>query len=445
MSKSLLLKLSLIAALMLLLLVPLGMIEGLVQERQGQRQGVIAEIAQSSSGPQELTGPLLVLPYREKTVVQEEVTIHTNGQANTVLRNREVWTDKALTIVPQTLQIDAKVATQVLYRGLHQALTYRVEGQVRGNFELDAVALAGDPSVTLGEAYLAVGISDVRGIRNTPKIDWQGKILTFEPGARLPALGGGMHVPLPGLDLKLKSRQPFAMPLQLLGTTALSFVPVGKETRVALSADWPHPSFFGQALPTSRSVEPSGFRAEWQSTWFNSGGAKIGDGATGQSLSALAMGVRLIQPVDEYQQAERAMKYAILFVLLTFSGFFLFEMLKKLPIHPMQYALVGAALATFYLLLIALSEHLAFVYAYLAASAACVALMGFYLSAVLQRWQRGAAFAALLSLLYATLYALLQSEDNALMLGSLLVFAGLAAVMVLTRRLDWAKVGAAAA
>ena len=155
------------------------------------------------------------------------------------------------------------------------------------------------------------------------------------------------------------------------------------------------------------------------------------------------MGVRFIQPVDEYQQAERAMKYAILFVLLTFTGFFLFEMLKKLPIHPMQYALVGAALAMFYLLLIALSEHTEFALAYVVASSACVVLIGFYLSFVLQHWRRGAAFGAMLSVLYATLYVLLQSEDNALLLGAVLLFWALAAVMVLTRRLDWYRVAAA--
>lgn len=446
MSKSLLIKIVLISVLMLLLLVPLGMIEGLVRERQGQRQSVVDEIAQSSSGPQQVVGPVLVLPYRQKTVVQEEVTIHTNGQANTVTRNRDVFTQKILTIVPQSLQIDGQVRTQTLYRGLHQALTYTAETQMRGSFDIDAVALASDPSVTLGEPYLAMGISDVRGIRNTPKLEWQGKTLTFQPDARLAALGDGMHLVLPGLDLRQPSRQAFAMPLQLLGTTSLAFVPVAKETRVALSADWPHPSFFGQSLPTSREVRSDGFSAVWQSTWFNTGGgAKTKDPSDGPVLTNHALGVRFIQPVDEYQQAERAMKYAILFVLLTFAGFFLFEMLKKLPIHAMQYALVGAALAMFYLLLIALSEHVAFASAYLAASGACVALIGFYLSYVLQHWQRGAGFAAMLGLLYATLFALLQSEDNALMLGALLLFGVLAAVMVLTRKLDWAKVGLAAA
>lgn len=445
MSKELFFKIAVIAVLMLGLLVPLQMIAGLVEERQGQRQSVLEEIAQSSSGPQHIVGPVLVVPYRVKTVVQEEVLIHQNGQANTVVRSKNVFTDKLLTAMPQALHIDGQVKTATLYRGLHQALTFTAETKFQGAFELDMVALASDPSVTIGEAYLAMGIRDVRGIRNIPRVDWQGKPLLFQPEARLDTLGTGIHVPLPGLDYSKVGQFPFTLPLELMGTTSLSFTPVGKDTRVQLAANWPHPSFFGQSLPTKREVRADGFTANWQTTWLNTelARAKDPDSKSDAGLTNHQMGVRFIQPVDEYQQAERAMKYAVLFVLLTFTGFFLFEMLKKLPIHPMQYALVGAALAMFYLLLIALSEHAEFAVAYAAASTACVALIGFYLSFVLQHWQRGMAFAGMLCVLYATLYVLLQSEDNALLLGALLMFGVLAAVMVLTRRLDWYRVAAA--
>lgn len=444
MSKELIAKITVIAALMLLLLVPLKMISGLVEERQAKRHAVMEEIAQSSSGPQHIVGPVLVVPYRVKTVVQEEVLIHQNGQANTVVRTKDVFSDKVLTAMPQTLHIGGQVKTATLYRGLHQALTFTADTKIKGSFELDMVALASDPSVTIGEAYLAIGIRDVRGIRNIPSIDWQGKSLLFQPEARLDALGSGIHVRLPRPDFSKVGQFPFTLPLELMGTTALSFTPVGKDTRVQLAANWPHPSFFGQSLPTHRDVRSDGFTANWQTTWLNTERArtKDPDSKSDGVLTNHQMGVRFIQPVDEYQQAERALKYAILFVLLTFTGFFLFEMLKKLPIHPMQYALVGAALAMFYLLLIAISEHVEFAVAYAAASTACVVLIGFYLSFVLQHWQRGTGFAALLGVLYVTLYALLQSEDNALLLGALLMFGVLAGVMVLTRRLDWSRVAA---
>ncbi len=445
MSKELLRKVLVIAALMLALLVPLQMISGLVEERQGQRHSVLEEIAQSSSGPQHIVGPVLVVPYRVKTVVQEEVLIHQNGQANTVVRSKDVFTDKLLTAMPKTLTLTGQVKTATLYRGLHQALTFTAATTLKGNFELDMVALASDPSVTIGEAYLAMGIRDVRGIRNIPRMDWQGKTLLFQPESRLDELGSGIHARLPRLDYSQVGQFGFSLPLELMGTSALSFTPVGKDTRVTLAADWPHPSFFGQSLPTARQVRADGFTADWQTSWLNTESTRPKDPDTKSngSLTQHHMGVRFIQPVDEYQQAERAMKYAILFVLLTFTGFFLFEMLKKLPIHPMQYALVGAALAMFYLLLIALSEHTEFALAYVVASSACVVLIGFYLSFVLQHWRRGAAFGAMLSVLYATLYVLLQSEDNALLLGAVLLFWALAAVMVLTRRLDWYRVAAA--
>lgn len=440
MSKLLFAKIAIIFALMLALLVPIGMISGLVSERQAQREGVLQEIAQSASGTQQVMGPVLVLPYRVTSVVQEEVLIHQNGQANTVTRNKTVYADKVLTVLPEALKLDGKVATKTLYRGLYQALTYSSDMALSGHFVVDAVSLARDPSVTLGQAYLAVGISDVRGIRNAPRVVWQGQPLAFEPGIALQGLGSGIHAPLKNFGFHELARIDFSMQLELLGTQALSFVPVGRATQVSLTADWPHPSFFGRSLPADRAVRESGFDAKWQSSWFNNDlNQVIAKLASGEDRGAdtHAFGVRFIQPVDEYQETNRALKYAILFVVLTFTGFFLFEILKSLPIHPMQYALVGAALAMFYLLLVALSEHIAFAWAYLAAGGGCVALISFYLAHVLRRWQRGAGFGALLALLYATLYGLLLSEDNALLLGALLLFGVLAAVMVLTRKLDW--------
>jgi len=159
----------------------------------------------------------------------------------------------------------------------------------------------------------------------------------------------------------------------------------------------------------------------------------------GAGLDALQVG--LVEPVNVYSQADRASKYGILFVLLTFVGFFMFELLKRLAIHPIQYLLVGLALAIFFLLLLSLSEHMAFWIAYLVASIACIGLLAVYLSAVLRSKSRGAGFAAGLTLLYAALYGLLVSEDNALVLGSLMLFAILAALMLITRRVDWYSPG----
>jgi inner membrane protein len=144
-----------------------------------------------------------------------------------------------------------------------------------------------------------------------------------------------------------------------------------------------------------------------------------------------------MEPINIYSLSDRATKYGFLFVCLTFAAIFLFEILKSLAIHPAQYALVGLALAMFFLLLLSLSEHMDFLVAYLIATTACVTLIGIYLSAVLHSGKRGFAAGAMLAGLFGSLYGLLESEDNALMLGSLLLFVLLSLAMLTTRRLDW--------
>ena len=223
---------------------------------------------------------------------------------------------------------------------------------------------------------------------------------------------------------------------RLAGTETLAIVPLGDSNRVALDSAWPHPQFAGRFLPHSRSIDSKGFRAGWDvSSLASAAQAQYLQGTEDGAIEALQLG--LVEPVNIYTQADRASKYGILFVLLTFVGFLMFELVKRLAIHPIQYGLVGLALAIFFLLLISLSEHMPFWQAYAAAAFACIALQGTYLSAVLKSHVRGWGFAGALTLLYAALYGLLVSEDNALVLGSLMLFAILAAIMLATRRIVW--------
>lgn len=438
MSRVLFGKLAIIASLMLLLLIPLQMISGLVYERKGQRDHVLEDIAQSSSGSQQLTGPVLVIPYQEKSVVQER-----NPTTN-VITDKEVLTDKQLIVLPEKLEVDGQVSTETRHRGLYEALMYTAETSISGQFKVAESALFNESNVIMQQPYIAVGLSDVRGIRNTPELNWQGNKVYFQPGARLGVLGSGIHAPLPNFNPRIAAEYKFVLPLSVQGMENLRFTPIGKDTHVLLNANWPHPSFSGRFLPIRHQERDNGFNAEWQTSWFATNmdqdfkqAAAKGEG----EFHSQDFGVSFITPVDVYQQTERSIKYGLLFVLLTFTAFFLFEMLKSLRVHAVQYGLVGAALAMFYLLLIALSEHLPFLAAYLIASSACIGLLTFYLTYVLKHWQRGLSFGAMLSLLYGTLYGLLQSEDNALLLGSLLLFGVLAVVMVLTRRLDWYSIG----
>jgi len=226
------------------------------------------------------------------------------------------------------------------------------------------------------------------------------------------------------------------------GTRSLSVVPVGDDTRVSLASTWPHPLFGGSFAPNERHIDDAGFKAEWAvSSLASAAQEQLRRELRSDGGAVEALEVALVDPVDVYTQVDRASKYGILFVLLTFVGFALFELIRRLRIHPLQYLLVGLALAIFFLLLLSLSEHIAFWQAYLVSAVACIGLQGFYLSGVLRSWRHGLGFATLLTLLYGVLYLLLASENNALLMGSLLLFGILAAIMWLTRKVDWYDLG----
>jgi inner membrane protein len=215
---------------------------------------------------------------------------------------------------------------------------------------------------------------------------------------------------------------------------------------VRLTSDWPHPHFAADYLPVKRTIDASGFNAEWRTTWFATNLEAAMQRCVGRSdcaeFNARRLGVSFIDPVNQYSKIERAIKYAVLFIALTFAGFFLFEVLRRLAVHPVQYGLVGAALALFYLLLLSLAEHVGFEIAYLVSSTACVGLLGYYISHVLHSAWRGAGFGGALAALYGLLYGLLRAEDYALLMGALLLFGVLALVMVLTRHVNWSALGA---
>ncbi|AOI73780.1 cell envelope integrity protein CreD [Burkholderia ubonensis] len=443
MNRVLLFKSLITACLVLLILIPLHLVSSIVQERASYREDALRSIWSSYAGPQTMTGPILVVPYTEVTRIRTEAA---PGQP----ASERVQTEaKRLLVFPKTLSVKGSVATSVRYRGIHKALVYDLQSRWEGTLALpDLKQLqqsAGHVSFAIGNPYLAFGISDIRGLMAQPVLVFGGKRLTMEQGAQLASLRQGVHADLDLGAFPAASAEnvvPFSIELPLLGAQSVAFAPIADQNDFSLKSAWPHPSFDGAFLPRTRTVDAGGFASAWSLTSFNT---KVREQiAAGNGDDALeAASVSLIEPVNVYLEAERATKYGALFVMLTFASFFMFELVKRLRIHPIQYLLVGLSLALFFLLLLSLSEHIAFEYAYLAASGACIGLLGFYLSFVLHSVKRGAAFAGLLALLYAALYGLLLSEDNALMLGSLLLFAILAGIMTLTRRIDWYSVGAA--
>lgn len=439
MNKTLAFKLGTIALLTLLLLIPLLMIDGLIGERQRLRDDVVQNIAQSASFDQRISGPLLVVPYRKL----QRRWIDRDGQ-----RVQDVSTVAGhLYILPETFAADLNVDTEQRARGIYQARLFHAKGHLGGSFRLPARwGIDKDfEDYRFDTPRLVVGISDIRGIENALQLTLDGKAQTFEAGTGLDWLRDGVQVALPQLEDPVAREFEYGFDLALQGTGQLQLLPVGRASRVDLRASWPHPSFIGSYLPNRHAIDDNGFTAHWQTSFFatNLEDALQQCATHGQceAFGERTFGVSFVDPVDQYLKSERAIKYALLFIALTFAGFFLFEVLRNLTVHPVQYILVGTALAFFYLLLLSLSEHLGFGLAYGISATACVALIGFYLSHVLHSAARGVGFAAGLAALYALLYGLLSAEDYALLMGSLLCFGLLGVFMVLTRRLDWARVG----
>lgn len=419
-----------VLGLSLLMLIPLLMTQGLVENRNQLQMQTEAQVARLTAAPQTLVGPLLVIPYT--------VEVKRSRQDETTGERKEAWEEvhQEWCLVPREMQLDGAVQIEARRRGLYRTQVYRVTGPLKGTFSLeDQREAPTGRNLRYGVPYLAMGISDPRGILNRMMLRMDGRSYAFLPGSQRSFPASGVHVPLPDLDLAHGRNVPFELNLELMGTRSLHLAPVAEETRVSLRGAWPAPSFEGGFAPVDRVWSKDGFTAQWKiPSLSRDRNALLTGGAEAQHF-----GVAFIDPVNIYLQSERAAKFGFLFVLLTFGAFLLRETLRAMPIHPVQYLLVGAALAIFFLLLLSLSEHVGFALAYGIATSSNLILLGTYLTGALRSRREGLLFTGGLALLYGTLYALLASEDNALLLGSMLLFALLAGVMLGTRRMDWQR------
>ena len=447
MQRALFIKAVLVAAVFIVVLIPLSMIHGIVSERAARQQAVAQEIASGSFGKQIFAGIVLSMPYTEEYDVQL-------GEGRD-RRTEKRQIERVLRLFPARSELTGKVQVGEKHRGLFRVRTFEWDLSAHGELALDGKTTVertrSDSRIVWGEAVISVGLSDPRGLSGTPVIEWEGRPIAFERGSALAGMPSGLHATVPAFDVAKPQRLAYAIRMNLQGTQSLAVVPLADSNRITLKSDWPHPSFRGQFLPQpqSQQIGKEGFSAQWAITALASNVQQQLQSfvdAKKDGLQAIErLEVAFIEPIDIYSLSDRAVKYGFLFVGLTFGCFLVFEVLKRLPIHPAQYALAGLALAAFFLLLIALSEHIAFWMAYLIAAASCITLMGYYLSAVLGGARRGLSFATMLTALYSALYGLLVSEDNALLLGSLLVFGVIALAMVLTRKVDWYRLGADAA
>lgn len=451
-SLKLLLRFLTVGGLVLLLLIPLLMIRGIVHDRERYRAQAEERVSQSMAGPQQLVGPLRVVPWTDTRTVN---ATGTDGRPEVRVETTEGY----LYQTPDTMEISGGIAPGARRVGIYDVRVFQWSAQLQAGFpELKLTAAEGR---RYGEPYLVLGIADVRGLVGTPKLTVDGADLTLQSGTGvMSSRMAGVHATLPTLDQETMALPASRLELDfaLAGTQSLGIAPIADSNRIRLHSEWPHPLFGGRFLPNDRKIDDKGFSASWEiSSLASDAQAQLGRndgekltarqktyGAAVEGTSATSIDsidVSLVDPVDVYTQADRASKYGILFVVLTFVGFALFELIKRLSIHPLQYLLVGLALAIFFLLLLSLSEQIAFWKAYLVSAGACIGLQAVYLSGVLKSWRRAWGFAAMLTALYAVLYGLLISENNALLMGSLLLFGILAAIMWVTRKVDWYELG----
>ena len=412
------------------LMIPLTLIWILVAERSSRRDEVVKDTVSSIGRAQTVGGIVLDLPY-------EALERQANGATATVTRHAYVH--------PEQLTIEATATPEIRHRSLYEVIVYRTTVRMTGTITPPDLARlnAAPVAVHWDRAATTIEIADLRGTLAVSPLTFGDRQGTLEPTMETDVFVKGVRGVTP-LAADAATPIPFAVDLTLAGSDALRFVPTGKATDVRLGAAWPDPGFSGAFLPTTRSTTADGFQARWQVSylarsfphaWIE---GTVDRTAMQLQRSQATFGISFVQPVDHYQKTERALKYGLLFVLLTFTVFLLWELLRNLRLHPVQYLLIGAALVVFYLLLLSLTEHMRFAIAYGVAAGATIALVAGYAASALATGVRGAlGIGTWLSALYGVLFVLLQLEDVALLVGSVFVFVMLALVMFLTRRIDW--------
>ncbi|HBQ0445880.1 TPA: cell envelope integrity protein CreD [Klebsiella pneumoniae] len=418
-------KITTLIGCIVLLSLPLMMVRELINERADYRSEVVDAIEQSTSGSQKLAGPLIAIPITE-TLTRMENQKEVNYQRSWVY----YW-------LPESLAVAGKQTVESRRVGIYSGQVWHNALQIKASFDPLRLAALRKTNIVLGQPRLVVSVGDARGIGAIHVPEVNGNVLSVEPGLGISGDGAGIHMPMPALAEDNKPLE-IAFSLDLNGTGEFSLVPLGRNSELQLTSNWPHPGFLGSFLPTQREVSAAGYRAHWQSSWFaNDMGSYFKDDMEIPWSRLPAFSADVMSLADQYQLTDRATKYAILLIGLTFMAFFVFESLTRRPLHPMQYLLVGLSLVLFYLVLLALSEHIGFTAAWLAASLSGAVMNGSYLQAVLRGWRNSLLFVAALLLLDGVMWFLLHSEDSALLLGTGVLALALSVLMFLTRRVDW--------
>lgn len=410
-----------IAGMLVLMLIPQLILQGTIREREYRKDEAVSEISAKWSGAQTVRGPLLTVPFVKEVENKK-------GQIEKV--------STLYTFTPETLHINAVLQPEVRSYGMYEAILYSSSIDMNGRFEaIDAAGMdAGTPD--LSKAYITLELSDLRGLSNELVFVFNGREYQAEAGIS-ERYGEKQLVIRPEIT-GVENGMPFDCRMDLKGSRRMDFIPVGRTTNVELSGAWPHPSFTGNFSP-ERNIGKESFDAQWSILHYNRDIPDVWSENTAVLFAGTEFGVMLVTGADEYQQNERAVKYAMLFIVLTFVVFFFVEVLTYKRIHPIQYLLVGAALLIFYTLLLSISEIIGFGWAYLISAAATVGLITFYSMSIFKNGKQTLLLSAILAGLYAYLYFILQLENYTLLVGSVGTFVILSAIMFVSRKVNWYK------
>ena len=427
-------KFFLVLLLVLLLMIPLGLVWFLVSERETRANAVRQEVAATWGAEQHITGPFLIVPYSVKIMVMQG-----DKQVEQLQERRAVF-------LPDILNVNGEARTEIRHRAIYDVTVYSTALTLEGRFASPDISLADSDiaQIRWRDAILAVGISDVSGLKEGATLGIGGQSFPFEPSIGLPS--NIMH----GIHARIGAGQPadqppaafdFRFTLALNGSSALDFAPVARETRVSLASGWPHPSFSGAFLPETREVRPDGFTATWRVPHLARSVPQVwpllNSSAHLDRFSNYQFGVQFYVPIDYYDLVNRAAKYGIMFLTVAFMAVFVLELTSGRRVHAVQYVLVGLAMILFYALLLSLAEHIGFPLAYLIASAATGGMLSLYVGYALSRAAKGLAMLCVFLILYGLLYLILRLEDYALLAGAVAGFVMLTVTMFATLRVDW--------
>lgn len=418
-------KVLLIGFLMFMLLIPIEMITSLIREREDNAESAINEVQEKWSEAQTVIGPMLTIPYykNDSKVISK------------------------LIILPENLTIDGEIKTETLKRGIYEVIVYNSPLTIRGEFVMpDEYKQLSPEKILTDEIMLNLALTDMRGLCDNVKVNWNGEIIPLSPGIMNRSFESGMSAKINFQTLnKEENKISFSIDLQIKGSKSLNFAPVGGTTTVNLTSNCKTPSFCGTFLPETREVDENGFKSSWKIHYLNRNYGQVievnqnNEVLNVSTISNSVFGVDLRLPVQQYQQAIRSVKYAFLIIILTFAVSFFVEVKQKRNIHPLQYLLIGLALCLFYSLLVSLSEHIGFTLAYLIAAVMTVLLIFFYLLGILKIKRTALTIGTLLSLLYVYIYVLIQLETFALLAGSIGLFIILAIIMYYSQKINWSN------